>query len=360
MHIEQIHQDADEKGIITLEGMEVCPKAWTTIMDLHRSLYYQYKANTLVGKRAEQHGNLGTNKPQMHTFQATAINLQTVLESIADHMPYKSRTKEDGEKVVAISLPSSFHWSSTLLEINVGNLQLGLQEVSWTSLSQICRESFSEFSTKKRGDNFACYGDCDDLKQMKLACTRCSMAYDLCQKRLDMHIACQRAHQELFYTNIFLSQKKPEKCMTVIHDKMDHSKTSSPHFSHNSKHMDSFMKFPISVTRMIAHDHGDVHYAHYGLDIFPSDSNHTLDSIAKLLRDLELPRKCSSRELFLGSKRAPLFIALLGGAEMCTSSLPPQVAEEIPAKPLPHVLNLQLDNATGTIRTNLCLHFSHC
>ena len=111
--------------------------------------------------------------------------------------------------------------------------------------------------------------------------------------------------------------------------------------------MDSFMKLPISVTRMIAHGHRDVCYAHYGLDIFPSDSNHTVDSIAKLLRDLELPPKHSSCELFMGSRTAPLFSALLAGAEMCTSSLPPQVAEEVPAKPLPHVLNLQLDNALG-------------
>ena len=97
---------------------------------------------------------------------------------------------------------------------------------------------------------------------------------------------------------------------------------------------------------MIALGHGDNRYAHYGLDIFPMDSNHTVESIAKLLRDLELPPKYSSRELFSGSGSAPLFTALLARAEMCTSSLPPQDAEEVPAKPLPPVLNLQLDNAT--------------
>ena len=86
-------------------------------MDLHRSYYYWYKANALIGKRAEQHKNLVTKKPRTHTLQATTI-LQTLLESTADHMPHKSRTKEDGEKVVAMSLPLSFHWSSTLLEIN--------------------------------------------------------------------------------------------------------------------------------------------------------------------------------------------------------------------------------------------------
>ena len=72
----QIHWDADGKEMITLEGTEVCPKAWTTIMGLHRSSYYRYKADALTGKRAEQHGNLGTKKPRTYTLQATT-NLRT-------------------------------------------------------------------------------------------------------------------------------------------------------------------------------------------------------------------------------------------------------------------------------------------
>ena len=48
----QIHWDANGKEIM-LEDMEVCPKAWTTIMGLYRSSYYQYKANALVGKHTE-------------------------------------------------------------------------------------------------------------------------------------------------------------------------------------------------------------------------------------------------------------------------------------------------------------------
>ena len=352
----QIHRDADGRDMITLEGMEVCLKAWTTIMGVHRSSFYRYKADALIEKRAEQHGKLGTKKPRTHTLQATAT-LRTVLESTANHMPHKSRTKEDGDKVVAMSLPSSFHWNSTLSEINTANLQLGLKEVSRTDLSRIRRESFLEFSTKKRGDNFARCDDCDDVKRMRSACIRGSGAYDVCQKRLDMHIAGQRAHRELYYANRFLSEKEPRKYVTIIHDKMDHSKTSSPHFSHKNKHMDSFMKLPISVTGMIAHGHGDIRYAHYGFDIFPTDSNHTVGSIAKLLRDLELPPKYSSWELFSGSGSPPLFTALLAGAEMCTSSLPPQDAEEVPTKPLPPVLNLQLDNAIGDNKNRFVFAF---
>ena len=43
MHLDvhkQIHRDADGKEMITLEGFEVYPKAWTTIMGFHRSSYY--------------------------------------------------------------------------------------------------------------------------------------------------------------------------------------------------------------------------------------------------------------------------------------------------------------------------------
>ena len=96
-----------------------------------------------------------------------------------------------------------------------------------------------------------------------------------------------------------------------MHDKMDHAKTASPVFSHKSKELDSLVKLPISVTGMIAHGHGDVQYAHYGLDIFPHDSNYTIGLMAKLLRDLEGPPKSSSHQLFVGSGSTALFCGIL-------------------------------------------------
>jgi len=49
---------------------------------------------------------------------------------------------------------------------------------------------------------------------------------------------------------------------------------------------------------MIAHGHGDVKFAHYALDLYPADSNHTIGSFARLLRDLEKPPAYSSGLLF--------------------------------------------------------------
>jgi hypothetical protein len=101
-----------------------------------------------------------------------------------------------------------------------------------------------------------------------------------------------------------------------MHDKMDHAKTASPVFSHKTKQLDGLMKLHVSVTGMLAHNHGDVRYAHYGLDIFVHDSNYIVDSFAKLLRDLGRPLKSTSRRLFDGSRSSPLFEAVLSGAEM--------------------------------------------
>ena len=96
---------------------------------------------------------------------------------------------------------------------------------------------------------------------------------------------------------------------------------------------------------MIAHGHGDVRYAHYGLDIFPTDSNHTVGSIARLLQDLEAEPKYSSRHLFATNEPIhPLSKVVLEGHEICEKSLPPRPEEVVQPEHLPPTLTLQLDN----------------
>ena len=132
-----------------------------------------------------------------------------------------------------------------------------------------------------------------------------------------------------------------------MHDKMDHAKTASPVFSHKSKELYGLVKLPVFVTGIIAHGQGDVRYTHYGLAIFPHDSNYTIGLTTKLLHDLEKPPKSSSHELFVGSGSTALFCSILKGVEMCKASLPPQPETIVQATPLPPILNVQMDNATG-------------
>ena len=99
--------------------------------------------------------------------------------------------------------------------------------------------------------------------------------------------------------------------LTIMHDKMDHSKTASLALSHKVKHLDGHMKLPLAVTGMLAHGHVDLRYAHYGLDIYPHHANYTVGSFAKHLRNLESPSKSTSREFFLEDPSHPLYVAQL-------------------------------------------------
>jgi hypothetical protein len=143
---------------------------------------------------------------------------------------------------------------------------------------------------------------------------------------LNEHNAIARARRELYYANRNLSISELEKVLTIIHDKMDHSKTASPHLSHKNKSTEAFMKLLVSVTSIIAHGHGDIWYAHYGLDLYPTDSNHIVGSVAKVFRDLEHVPKFVSRQIFPDIHALPLFEALLEGRNVCNSSLPPPKA----------------------------------
>ena len=234
-------------------------------------------------------------------------------------MPHRTRSLKAGEKVVSKILPVSFQWKDQLKKLNNTNAAFGLKEISTSNLSKIRSIKFSEFDVKKAGDNFARCATCDKLNELVKGAISGFQTDMKWMKRLDRHLTIARAHRDVYYINRDLSFNKPHKCVTIIHDKMDHSKTACPAFSHKSKKLHGLMKLPVSVT----YGHADVQYVHYGLDVFLHDSNYTIGSMAKLLRDLELPPKSSSRELFTNSKSTNLSKAVLEGADMCNTSLPP-------------------------------------
>ena len=142
-----------------------------------------------------------------------------------------------------------------------------------------------------------------------------------------------------------------------MHDKMDHAKIASPVFFYKTKHFDGSTKLPFFVIRTLAHGHGNVRYAHYGLDLYPHDPNYNVGSIAKLLRDLKLPPKSSSRQVSLHSQSMPLHEALLYGAEVCKLSLLPPLKHPVLAMSLPPILNVQMDNATGDNKNQFVFYF---
>ena len=262
-------------------------------------------------------------------------------------MLHRTHTTKSREKVVSMILPATFQWKDQIPKLNKANNAFGLREVSSYNLSKIRGSRFPEYNVKRLRDTFARCRTCDKYKELRKGAIGRSEQALKWSRKLDKHLAIAGVHREYYYAKRYHLLTYPHECLTVMHDKMDHAKTASLVFSHKSKELDNLVKLPVSVTGMIAHGHGDVRYAHYRLDIFPYDSNYTIGSMAKLLRDLEGPPKSSSHQLFVGLGSTALFCGILKGAKMCKVSLAPQLETLVQATALPPILNAQMDNAIG-------------
>ena len=282
----QVHRNGEGRNVVTVERIDVYLSAWRHIAGVSKSTFHRFQGYTAKGESTQPHGNAGTMKPRKHTLQATTT-LECALEKEADHMLHRTHTLLSGEKVVYKVLPASFKWKDTIPEVNAANAVFGLKGVLVSNISRIRKRKFPEYNAKKPGDNFARSAKCDRYKTLRrTGILPLKQKWDRLMKK---HLLIARAHRDHYYVNRLRSTLYPHKCLTIMHDKMDLAKTASPVFSHKSKQLDGLTKLPISVMGMIAHGHGDVRYAHYGLDIFFHDSNYTVGSIARLLRDIERP-----------------------------------------------------------------------
>ena len=205
--------------------------------------------------------NFGSKKPREHIVQAIAT-LRCLLEKFANHMPHRSITLPTRESVVTKTLLSSFKWKDTLPTLNSINSGLELKQISKSGLSRIINTSFLEYEKKRDGDNFALCRECDRLKSLWASSTRGSRTEELWDMKTNENNTLACSYQELYYANRNLSISKLEKFLTIIHDKMDHSKTTSPHFSYKNKSTEAFMKLPVLVTNMTAYGHVDIWYAY--------------------------------------------------------------------------------------------------
>jgi len=94
------------------------------------------------------------------------------------------------------------------------------------------------------------------------------------------------------------------------------------------------------------------------MGIFPTDSNYTIGSIAKLLHDLEVPPKNSLCMLFsLEDNQSTFTKVLLDGSKTFLNSLLPPPQEPLLVELLPPILILQLDNALGNKKNRWVFSF---
>ena len=212
----------------------------------------------------QNHSNTGLRKPKSHTIVATAM-LGAILDRHADHMPHKTHVLPPREKVVAKVLPANFEWKDQIPLVDEHLADCRLPLLSASNLSKIWQLSYPEYYAKKPRDNFAGCSTCHDFQSQKKLTQPGTRASLLWSTKMHVHIDFVFAHQGLYYLNRYRSKSSPHEVVTIMHDKMDHSKTASPVLSHKVKHLDGLMKFDVAVTGILAHGHVNHYYAHYGV-----------------------------------------------------------------------------------------------
>ena len=139
---------------------------------------------------------------------------------------------------------------------------------------------------------------------------------------------------------------------------MDTSKTVLPRMKVTTKATQGLGQFPMSVTGMVAHGHGDGAYAHYAPSCWPGDSNFTISSLARLIRQLEAAPVREIGDLFHHEPPNALFAALLRGKSRCMDTLNIiEPGSRCGALPLPKNLYLQLDNSTKDNKNQYLMAF---
>jgi hypothetical protein len=107
------------------------------------------------------------------------------------------------------------------------NFALGLKPVSASTMTHLRQAEFSECRIKPRGDMFARCQVCNNKRQLRDSHPVGSTNYALFDKAYKVHLAEQEAHRNSYYGTRYMSISHPDKCVTIINDKMDHAKMVS-------------------------------------------------------------------------------------------------------------------------------------
>jgi hypothetical protein len=70
---------------------------------------------------------------------------------------------------------------------------------------------------------FARCGVCDNKRSLCDSHLEGLINYTLFDKDYKMHLAEEEAHRNAYYDSRYMSISKSEKCLTIIHVKMDHA-----------------------------------------------------------------------------------------------------------------------------------------
>lgn len=103
--------------VITVEGKDICLKAWRIIHNVSLRTFQRYAMRAKRQERGAPHGNSSTSKTRSGSIQAVET-LRALLEAKADHMPHMQCTLRSGERVGMKVLPAGTRWNHFLPIVN--------------------------------------------------------------------------------------------------------------------------------------------------------------------------------------------------------------------------------------------------
>ena len=167
------------------------------------------------------------------------------------------------------------------------NIEYGLKPISQPTISRIWKEHFNNVAIKPIGGLFAKCTECDTLQQYISRVPRGLPQYMLFVNQRTYHLQHQASCQQIYHSWRKESKRNKGNILCIIHDKMDTAKIVIPRMWVTTKLTASLGQFPVNVTRMVTHGHGNGAYVHYSTDLWPRDLNFTISSLARFLRRLE-------------------------------------------------------------------------
>jgi hypothetical protein len=165
--------------------------------------------------------------------------------------------------------------------------ELNIDEVSQYLMSRLRKKYHLNVDVQKRGSTFTKYTICKSLKDLMSKVGKNSVSakeHELKLKRYNKH---QKLCRHLYHSWKVESIQSKEEFLCIIHNKMDHSKTTLPRLRVKNKMVVGFGQLPIMLIGMTVYGHGDEAFGQYSNELWPNDLNFTIGFLLHLLRTLE-------------------------------------------------------------------------
>ena len=121
--------------------------------------------------------------------------------------------------------------------------------------------------------------------------------------RLNKHDKTVMCGRYCYYAHKIMSEWYPKEYLSIIHDKMDKTKTAIPILCVKSKSV-AGTNLGLSLTGMLTHGHSIGIFGHLSLSFVHMGSQFTITSLAKFLTDLQYPHLDMYGDLLYESGRS--------------------------------------------------------